>query len=55
MQLVLIDETERQWRLDDHTREVGRRGIAAARDVLKKAARRDEEAHEADHGVRRAA
>jgi hypothetical protein len=56
MQLVLIDETERQWRLDDRTREVGRRGIAAARDVLRKAARRnDEEADEADHGVRRAA
>ena len=55
MQLVLIDETERQWRLDDRTREVGRRGIAAARDVLRKAARREDEADEADHGVRRAA
>ncbi len=56
MQLVLIDETERQWRLDDRTREVGRRGIAAARDVLRKAARRDAEAaDETDHGVRRAA
>jgi hypothetical protein len=55
MQLVLIDETERQWRLDDRTREVGRRGIAAARDVLRKAARRDDEVDENDHRVRRAA
>ena len=55
MQLVLIDETERQWRLDDHTREVGRRGVAAARDGVRKAARRDEGGDETDHGVRRAA
>ncbi|HKY14095.1 MAG TPA: hypothetical protein VJM33_04165 [Microthrixaceae bacterium] len=35
VQLILIDESDRDWRLDDHTREVGRRGIAAARDVLR--------------------
>jgi hypothetical protein len=33
-QLVLIEENEPEWRLDDHTVEVGRRGIAAARKAL---------------------
>jgi hypothetical protein len=33
-QLVLIEENEPEWRLDDHTVEVGRRGIAAAREAL---------------------
>jgi len=28
------------WRLDDHTREVGRRGLAEARAALAEAARR---------------
>ncbi len=37
-QLVLIaDEPSRDWRLDDHTRQVGRAGIAAARDALRAA------------------
>ena len=33
-QLVLIEENNPEWRLDEHTVEVGRRGIAAARKVL---------------------
>jgi hypothetical protein len=34
-QLELLLESERDdWRLDDHTREVGRRGIAEARRIL---------------------
>jgi len=35
-QLVLIDPDEPDWRLDDHTIEVGLRGIAAAREVLRR-------------------
>lgn len=34
-QLVLIDDSPRDWRMDEHTREVGRAGIAAARAVLR--------------------
>ncbi len=33
-QLTLIDTTTRTWRLDERTREVGRRGIASARAAL---------------------
>ena len=33
-QLVLIDEPAPEWRLDDDTREVGRRGLARARAAL---------------------
>lgn len=35
-QLKLIDPTETDWRLDDHTREVGRRGLARARAALRR-------------------
>jgi hypothetical protein len=33
-QLVLLEEAPREWRLDDRTREVGRRGVARARAAL---------------------
>ncbi len=39
-QLVLIDAPEVDWRLDEYTKEVGRRGIAEARKALEEAARR---------------
>ena len=39
-QLVLIEATDVDWRLDEHTKEVGRRGIAEARKALAEAARR---------------
>lgn len=39
-QLVLLDPQEVDWRLDDRTRELGRRGIAEARRMLAEAARR---------------
>lgn len=44
-QLVLLDDEEeaaRQaaWRLDEHTREIGRRGVALAREALRQAAAR---------------
>ena len=41
LQLVLIEEREADYRLDDRTREIGRRGIAAAREALRKAAADD--------------
>jgi hypothetical protein len=40
-QLTLITPADRtDWRLDERTREVGRRGIEAAREALQQAARR---------------
>lgn len=39
-QLTLIDDGERDWKLDAHTREVGRRGVAAARAALRASQRR---------------
>jgi len=35
-QLVLIEERGADYRLDDRTREIGRRGIAAARETLRR-------------------
>lgn len=40
-QLVLLeDQDERDWQLDERTRETGRRGVAEARKALVEAARR---------------
>jgi hypothetical protein len=39
-QLVLLDAPADRWRLDDHTREVGRRGLIDARRALAEAAGR---------------
>jgi len=44
-QLVLIEEGEVDYRLDDRTREIGRRGIAAARETLRKATETDRATH----------
>jgi hypothetical protein len=38
-QLALISPTEIDWRLDERTKELGRRGIAEARAALRRAAR----------------
>jgi len=38
-QLVLIDRPGAEWRLDDRTRDLGRKGVAAARAVLAQIAR----------------
>ncbi len=53
-QLVLIEERSADYRLDEHTREVGRRGIAAARELLRKADEHDG-GGQAKHGRRAAA
>lgn len=42
-QLTLVD-TPRDWKLDRHTREIGRKGVAEAREVLRLAGSGD------DHG-----
>ena len=39
-QLTLIDRTRADWRLDEKTKELGRKGVAAAREALAEAARR---------------
>jgi hypothetical protein len=51
-QLRLLETAERpDWKLDDSTREVGRRGIAAARAALRTARRRGDGAGGSDgHG-----
>jgi hypothetical protein len=43
VQLALISDDEPDWRLDEHTVEVGRRGIAAAREVLRHHHRRPDD------------
>jgi hypothetical protein len=53
-QLVLLDTAGADWRLDDRTREIGRRGVAAAREILQRAIERDREAEEAKVAARRA-
>lgn len=39
-QLVLIDAKDADWRLDEHTKELGLQGIAEARKALAAATRR---------------
>ena len=37
-QLLLVLCDQQPWRLDDHTREVGRRGLQEAREALRRTA-----------------
>jgi hypothetical protein len=39
-QLVLLDDRDADWRLDERTRQLGREGVADARRVLAEALRR---------------
>ncbi|HEX2701435.1 MAG TPA: hypothetical protein VHM89_14645 [Acidimicrobiales bacterium] len=39
-QLILLEDTEADWRLDDETRRRGRQGVAQARQALMAATRR---------------
>ena len=48
-QLLLIDDTDHDWKLDPRTRELGRRGVAQARIALRQAPRRARDG-EADRG-----
>jgi hypothetical protein len=36
-QLVLLDSGRRSWKLDRQTREIGKRGVAQAREALRRA------------------
>jgi hypothetical protein len=36
-QLLLLDSTSPSWKLDRRTREIGRRGVAEAREALRRA------------------
>jgi len=36
-QLVLLEATSPNWKLDRETREIGRRGVAEAREALRRA------------------
>jgi len=47
-QLVLIHTTGADWRLDERTRETGRKGVAAAREVLRLADERARRASAAE-------
>jgi hypothetical protein len=37
-QLLLLDTSSPSWKLDRQTREIGRRGVAEAREVLRRTA-----------------
>jgi hypothetical protein len=39
-QLLLVEARDIDWRLDEHTRELGRQGIAEARRQLREAVQR---------------
>lgn len=39
-QLLLLDTSAADWRLDDYTKELGREGLAEARRALQEAAKR---------------
>jgi len=45
-QLFLLRTDEHAWRLDDHTREIGRQGLLAARAALRQASTDDRPADE---------
>lgn len=42
-QLALLDSTAPDWKIDPETREIGRRGIAEAREALRRATARTEQ------------
>lgn len=48
LQLVLIDDSDRDWRISERTKEIGRSGIAAARAALQDGTRRLTAANDAD-------
>jgi hypothetical protein len=51
-QLVLIEApTDEQWRLDDSTRELGRRGVAEARRALREATAMAVSSPQREHGT----
>lgn len=51
LQLALIEEPS-DWRLDEHTRQTGRAGVAKAREALRQA-RQHARRHQPEHGAQR--
>ncbi len=49
-QLVLIDDIEPEWHLDERTRTIGLRGIKAARDILRRSPSTEEPSARDAHG-----
>lgn len=49
-QLHLLDDIEHDWRIPEATREIGRRGLAEARAVLRSIPRRHDVDHHDDRG-----
>jgi hypothetical protein len=45
-QLTLIEERQPDWRLDEHTKEVGLAGVAKARQALREALARTGREHD---------
>jgi hypothetical protein len=52
-QLILLEQ-DADWRLDEHTREIGRAGVARAREALLAARQRSAEADRAADPARTA-
>ena len=47
-QLILLEAPDEPWRLDERTREIGRRGVARAREALRQAEQADGGQHGAE-------
>jgi hypothetical protein len=47
-QLALLEVAAPTWRLDRRTREIGRRGVASAREALRRAGTADDENQRSD-------
>ena len=47
-QLILLEAPDEPWRLDEQTREIGRRGVARAREALRQVEQAEREAR-AEH------
>jgi len=53
-QLSLLGEREVEWRLDEDTKTIGRQGVAAAREALRRAraeARAEDDRHGHSHAA----
>ena len=46
-QLKLLEVNEPEWKLDEHTREVGKQGVEQAREALRRALQETHHSHAA--------
>lgn len=49
MQLVLLDDTQRSWKMDERTRELGKRGVSEAHEALRAVPRRSDDEVDVAH------